>query len=120
MPLDWRSGELAEGLRCYRNEEFWQAHEHWESVWMRLEGPEKSFLQALIQTTAAFHHRQRGNRVGATSLLRRALRRIEVCPATFGGINAALLRDDVRDWLRVLESGDGAGPAEFPRIGPVH
>ena len=52
VPLDWNSGALAEGIRCYRDCEFFLAHEHWESVWLRLEEPEKSFLQALIQTTA--------------------------------------------------------------------
>jgi uncharacterized protein len=54
--LDWSCGELAEGLRCYRAEEFFLAHEHWEGVWLKAQEPEKTFLQALIQTTAAFHH----------------------------------------------------------------
>lgn len=117
--LDWKSGALAEGLRCYRNEEFWFAHEHWESVWLRLEEPEKSFLQALIQTAATFHHLQKGNRAGARSLLRRALRRIEKSAAVFGGIDAELLRNAMRAWLRVLENQDEAQPAGFPEIRPI-
>ena len=119
MPLDWRSGELAEGLRCYRDEKFWHAHEHWESVWLGLEEPEKSFLRALIQTTAAFHHLQKGNRVGARSLLQRALQRMETCPTTFCGIDCGALRDEASAWRRALESGEGAQPAEFPNIRPI-
>jgi hypothetical protein len=49
MTLDWNLGALADGLRCYRTQEFFAAHEHWESVWRKCQGPEKSFLQALIQ-----------------------------------------------------------------------
>lgn len=96
MPLDWKSGALATGLECYRSAQFFDAHEHWESVWPRLEEPEKSFLQALIQTTAAFHHYEAGNAAGAASLLRRALQRLELCPAMFGGIATEPLCDEVR------------------------
>lgn len=118
MSLDWQSGPLAEGLRCYRNQEFWLAHEHWESVWLRLEDPEKNFLQALIQTTAAFHHFQERNDRGTASLLRKVLRRLEPYPAHFGGINLQQLREDVREWLQAMENQAAERPENFPRIGP--
>jgi uncharacterized protein len=123
MALDWKSGALAEGLDCYRNSEFFLAHEHWESVWLGLEEPEKSFLQALIQTTAAFHHVQAGNSVGAASLLRRALRRLDACEAEFEGIAVGPLREEVGAWLKGLEDGTrarpGNVPGSFPRICPT-
>ena len=74
MKLDWTQGGLVEGLRCYRSREFFAAHEHWESVWLATKGPEKAFLQALIQLAAALHRIQRGNPGGAASLLGSALR----------------------------------------------
>src|SRR6266704_5835360 len=89
MKLDWSGGGLAEGLRCYRKEEFFAAHEHWEGVWLGSQEPEKTFLQAVIQVAAAFHHLQRGNPEGGRSLLRRALRRLGAYPASFGGIAVA-------------------------------
>ena len=52
VSIDWNREELAEGLACYRRGEFFVTHEHWESVWLTLEEPEKSFLQALIQMAA--------------------------------------------------------------------
>ena len=116
MSLDWRSGALAEGLRCYRSAEYFEAHEHWESVWLRLDEPEKSFLQALIQVTAAFHHYYRGNRVGAASLLGRALRRLEVSPAQYEGICAGGVCEEVRAWLRAIEDG-GVVPGSVVGIG---
>ena len=119
MPLDWFGGPLAEGLACYRREEFFEAHEHWEMVWLRLDEPEKSFLQALIQVSATFHHLRAGNRAGAVSLLQRALRRLARCPATFGGIAVADLCGDAGEWLCALESGRALMPAVFPRICPI-
>jgi uncharacterized protein len=86
MKLDWTQGALAEGRRCYHSREFFAAHEHWESVWLATKGPEKAFLQALIQLAAALHHIQRGNPRGAASLLRSALQRLEPHPLMFGGI----------------------------------
>ena len=118
MSLDWSSGGLAAGLTCYRNQEFFDAHEHWEDVWNQLSDPEKSFLQGLIQVTVAMHHYQHENRAGALSLLERALRRFEQCPECFGGIDVATLRAEVRAWRHALESAAPGVPA-FPRINPV-
>jgi uncharacterized protein len=111
--FDWSCGALAEGLGCYRREEFFLAHEHWEAVWLEAEEPEKTFLQALIQVTAAFHHLQRGNGVGTRSLLRAALRRLEGYPAEFGGVDVARLRDEVGFWVRFEEGGVRG---DYPRI----
>jgi hypothetical protein len=119
MSLDWKSGALAEGLACYRRAEFFLAHEHWESVWLELHEPEKSFLQALIQIAVAFHHLQAGNSAGAVSLLRRALRRIELLPESFGGIAVMHLCTEARVWLRVLESGGSYDSLALPQISPM-
>lgn len=116
MPLDWSFGALTEGLRCYRNEEFFLAHEHWESIWLKCEEPEKTFLQALIQTTAAFHHLGRKNFAGAASLLRGALRRLDPFPEVYGGIAVAQLRKSIRAWLEALDQQGAPPDLPFPRI----
>ena len=116
MKLDWNLGALADGLRCYRSQEFFLAHEHWESVWLKCQEPEKSFLQALIQMAAAFHHLQRNNSQGAASLLKAALRKLEPYPALFESVQVTSLREDVEAWLAVLEAPDSAIHPPFPQI----
>lgn len=118
MKFDWTEGALAEGLRLYEAGEFFNAHEAWESVWLRAPEPEKTFLQGLIQVTAAFHHLRRNNRLGAMLLLQAALRRLVRYPAGFGGISLSLLRDDIGERLRVLETGEAASYLVSPRIRP--
>ncbi|MDR3738168.1 MAG: DUF309 domain-containing protein [Terracidiphilus sp.] len=115
--LDWQSGELAAGLACYRRQELFEAHEHWELVWLRLDEPEKSFLQAIIQITAAFHHWQRGEADGTVSLLRRVREKLAACPEAFGGLAVGPLRAEVDGWLRGIECDNP--PRDFPAIEPV-
>jgi hypothetical protein len=116
MPLEWEHGALAEGLRCYQDREFFRAHEHWESEWLRVAEPEKTFLQALIQIAAAFHHFERKNRVGSASLLRASLRKLELYPAAFGGLNVEAIRQSVRAWLTALDGEEPAPGLPFPTI----
>src|SRR5271167_1756773 len=108
MKFDWSRGALADGLRLYDAGEFFAAHEAWESVWLGSQEPEKTFLQGLIQVTAAFHHHQRHNRLGTVLLLQAALRRLERYPARFGGVSVTLLCDDIRERLQALEADERA------------
>lgn len=116
MPFDWTCGALAAGLRCYRDEEFFEAHEHWEGVWLECDEPEKTFLQSIIQVAAAFHHLSRNNPTGAASLLRRSLRRLSTYPDAYAGIDVEGLRQSMRAWLHALEGGDREHPLPYPTI----
>ena len=55
MSLDWNLGGLHEGLRCFHSSAFFEAHEHWESVWLEAKEKEMTFLQGLIQVAVSFH-----------------------------------------------------------------
>ena len=115
--LDWTSGELSEGLRCFHSGEFFEAHEHWEAVWLVTPEPEKTFLQGMIQITAAFHHFQRNNFTGTISLLRSALGRLDQYSESFAGIALAPLRSEIRLWLNALEALATPGPPPpIPKI----
>ncbi len=102
--FDWTQGELLEGLLCYREGKYFEAHEHWELVWLQAVEPEKTFLQALILLAGSFHHFGRGNKNGALSMLRKSLSRLDKYPEIFGGIAVGTLRADLRGWLVALET----------------
>jgi uncharacterized protein len=118
MKFDWSEGPLAEGLRLYDAGEFFTAHEAWESVWLTSPEPEKTFLQGLIQVSAAFHHLQNDNRLGTLLLLQAALRRLDRYPPSFGGIAVKSLCNDIRERLRILETGALPSELDSPRIRP--
>jgi predicted metal-dependent hydrolase len=108
--LDWTQGDMADGLQSYQAGEFFAAHEAWENVWLQSQEPAKTFLQGLIQVTAAFHHLRRNNPRGATVLLQAALGRLARYPKPYGGISVAALCDDIRERLRSLEGDESASP----------
>jgi hypothetical protein len=116
VPLDWQRGALAEGLACYRRQEFFLAHEHWEDVWRGSAEPEKTLLQALIQIAAAFHHLGRGNVSGAEKLLNAALGRLERYPAEFGGVAVGTVRQGIHSWLNALATRGPSPQLPFPVI----
>jgi hypothetical protein len=116
MNLDWNLGALGDGLRCYESQEFFLAHEHWESVWLKCEEPERSFVQALIQMAGAFHHLQRDNSRGAASMLKKALRRLEPYPAIFQSVLVEPLRAEAGALLKALEGAETAMDCAFPQI----
>lgn len=116
MALDWEQGALAEGLACYRRREFFETHEHWESVWMYAVEPEKTFLQALIHVSVGFHHLQRGNEIGAQRQFGRAEAKLAPYPAEFCGINVSAIRSSLAAWLESLQSGEPTSAIPFPII----
>jgi uncharacterized protein len=116
MSLDWTERDLREGLRCFHSAAFFEAHEHWESVWLVAQEPEKTFLQGLIQVAASFHHFQRGNLAGTVSLLRSALRRLDTYPEAFAGVAVAPLRATIRQWLDALETPTHSPVPPLPQL----
>src|SRR6202171_6830877 len=84
------------GLEAFNSGHFFDAHEHWEEVWLQTLDPEKMFLQGLIQVAAAFHHYSRANRQGTENLLRAGLTKGGRFPQVHGGLAREALRVAVR------------------------
>jgi predicted metal-dependent hydrolase len=95
--------KLSEGIALINRAQFFEAHEVLEDAWREAPDPEKKFLQGLIQVAVAFHHHSRDNRVGAESLLRRALTNLSAYPDTFAGVDLQRLRQDLVAWQIALE-----------------
>ncbi|HEV2214365.1 MAG TPA: DUF309 domain-containing protein [Terracidiphilus sp.] len=106
----------AEGLRCYEGGRYFEAHEHWESLWLEKRDPVKSFLQSLIKIAAAMHHLRRGNRVGALSHLRKVQARLAEIPAEFYGVKVSALRGDIERCIAEIEHGTAEADVPAPRI----
>ncbi|ABF43640.1 protein of unknown function DUF309 [Candidatus Koribacter versatilis Ellin345] len=102
--IDWSTPEMSAGLACFRREQFFEAHEHWEAVWLKSEEPEKTFLQALIQVAGSLFHFRRDNLGGARSMAKKALGRLEKYPETYGGVAVEALRANLRAYLVTLDT----------------
>ncbi len=66
-PLEFDPRYLA-GILFFNRQDYFEAHEVWESLWMECAGPERRFYQSLIQAAVALYHFGNGNLRGAVKL----------------------------------------------------
>jgi uncharacterized protein len=104
------------GVALFNHKKFFEAHEAWEEIWLHAKLPEKTFLQGLIQVTAAFHHHSRGNLHGMESLLRRGLAKLDEFPAAHRGLRIEGLRASARAWLAALKRNEPVRQSQLPYL----
>jgi predicted metal-dependent hydrolase len=111
---------ITEGIRLFNEEYFFEAHEVLEDVWKQEHGEPRLFLQGLIQISAAYHHYQNGNLIGAATLLQRGADKIRKYPGRYLGIDVetlvARVEGDRETIERMQRAETGEKPIEFPRI----
>ena len=110
-------------MQHFNAQEFWLAHESWETLWLVAETDMDEFLQGLIQLAAAYHHLQRGTFRGAVRLFDAAMRRLDRFPEEFCGIDrqgaeqaARRHRQWTADLLTHGEDHRRIGAEEYPRL----
>jgi len=109
-------GALAKGIALFNAHDFWHAHESWEELWLASSGPEKLFLQGLIQLAAAYHHVKRGTLRGAGRLFEAALAKLAPFPDGYLGVDrSAVVTASIvhRDRVR---HGDAIGACDYPKL----
>jgi predicted metal-dependent hydrolase len=111
-----RKKKFEVGLEHFNAEKFFEAHEFWEEIWLVESEPEKTFLQGLIQVTAAFHHFQRGNPDGTESLLASGIVKLLRFPDDHRGLAICALRESGKNWARALGTRSSAKELSFPRL----
>ena len=104
---------FAEGVALFDAGEFFAAHEALEDVWRGMRGPERRFLQGLVQLAVALHHHSTGNVTGARSVLARAAGNLAGAPEDLFGLALPALQVSVRQWERALKEGSRPPPLPF-------
>ena len=112
-----REKKFEEGLAHFNARKFFEAHEFWEEIWLVEPEPEKTFLQGLIQVTAAFHHRQRGNPEGVELLLAAGIVKLLRFPEDHRGLAIGELRENAKRWARAVGMGNDLGEKALPKLG---
>jgi uncharacterized protein len=110
------SEQFRHGVTLFNARKFFEAHEVWEELWLAESGPEKTFLQGLIQLAAAFHHHDRGNSRGAKSLLAAGLAKLRHFPDEYREMALAELRMAAGQWAEKLGTEEDREMREPPRI----
>lgn len=67
-PLTDYDDRYLAGVLLFNRRDFFEAHEVWEDLWLDRAGPEKRFVQGLIQAAVGLTHFVNGNVRGARKL----------------------------------------------------
>jgi hypothetical protein len=107
---------LERGLSRFNRAQFFDAHEDLEDAWRSVhrEHPSRRHLQGMVQLAVAFHHESTGNRVGARSVLERAMENIKDAETSFPNLDFESLRINLADWQKYLAAA--AGRPESPQF----
>jgi uncharacterized protein len=89
---------LAQDL--FNDERFWETHEEVEALWKTKKGEEKEMLQGFILVAVAFVHLQKNEVKICLSVLKRALKKLEVPIQQYEGLDINLIREKVQAILK--------------------
>ena len=99
LPPPFDDPRYAEGVALFQGEEFVEAHEALELAWRAAPaGPDKRFLQGLIQLAVSLEHWRRGNPRGARGQWEKARAKLDDLPPIHGGLALGELLAGFRDW----------------------
>ncbi len=73
--------QYREGIRLFNEEEFFECHDVLEELWAETDGPEKKFIQGLIQAAISLFHFGNENFGGAKKLYITARKLLDGHPA---------------------------------------
>jgi hypothetical protein len=112
-----RNDEFDRGVDLFNRCHYFEAHEVLEDVWRAIsrELPFRRHVQGMVQLAVAFHHQSRGNRVGARSVLERALRNLHGSDVFFEWLDIKRMRADLEPWRDYLRQCAGAS---LPPVAP--
>lgn len=120
--VDWET--YVKGWDLFNNSRFWDAHEAWETVWLRIPDDSRIFFQGIIQLAAAFHLIVEKDRFGgALRNFEKAERKLALFPDRFLGVHVRGLRAAIRRSIDELKQR-GKGSLEtfdrslIPRVFP--
>jgi uncharacterized protein len=96
------TASIAEALELVRDGRGFEAHELLEDLWRAAPGPERDLYQGLVHVAVATYQESRGNEVGRTRQLEKAIRRLTPYAPAYEGVEIASLLA----WCRAsLETG---------------
>jgi predicted metal-dependent hydrolase len=106
-----RRQHLAAGQRQLNRGQFRDAHEHWEEAWKASAGPERRWIQGMIQIATGLHKLAAGRADLCRVLFVKALAKLADAPARFDGFDLARFRRDAADVLAAIERGESPAPS---------
>ena len=116
--------QLRRGIEQFNRGHYFECHDTLEDLWHDTRGPDRLFLQGLIQVSVGFYHFFNHNYKGAASQMTRGLGKLDGYQPTHQGTELGLFRGEVVRWLAIAERALQGGRPEIdesriPQLHPV-
>ena len=95
-----RDSHLAEFVKCFNRQAFFEAHDVLEEFWLVTRGERRDFYKGLIQTAVALLKLQQGKPAPASTLARRAVSHLEKYSPVCEGVDVELVLGWLHDVIR--------------------
>ncbi|MDF1519570.1 MAG: DUF309 domain-containing protein [Brevefilum sp.] len=97
--------EVNDGIKLLNQDQFYEAHEAFETAWRRTQDPSREFYRALLQVSGGFFRLSQGNPQAARKFFTHALKWLAPFPSPHLGFNTDILMEDIQKIILEIENG---------------
>ncbi|MBI1804434.1 MAG: DUF309 domain-containing protein [Ignavibacteriae bacterium] len=95
--------QFRRGIDEFNRGYYFECHDTLEDLWHETRGPDRLFLQGLIQVSVGFYHFFNGNYKGAASQFTRGLAKLDAYRPSHKGVELEEFTRSVVHWLMMAE-----------------
>jgi len=96
--------EVNEGIQLLNQDQFYEAHEAFETAWRRTQDPSKEFYRALLQVSGGFFRLSQGKPQAAKKFFTLALKWLATFPSPHLGFDTETLIKDIQKIILEIEN----------------
>lgn len=97
--------DVQQGLSLFKLDEYYEAHEAFESAWRKTQDPSRELYRALLHLSGGFYRLSQNRPKAAVKFFEHALTWLKLFPDTHLGFNIALLKADLYIIIAAIEQG---------------
>ena len=95
-----------DGLKAFKNHQFYDAHEYWEDLWSDYRLVDAKFIQGLIQLSVGYFHISNNNKKGAQNLFNKCIPKLIEYKPNYRGLNIENILIGINNTLKCLSEID--------------
>jgi len=99
------SEEVSRGLRLFSQEEYYEAHEAFETAWRSTQTPDRELYRALLQVSGGFFRLTQTRPKAARKFFMHALKWLALFPDQHHGFDVYQLKEDLHLIINSLDHG---------------
>ena len=102
--MDFVLIDISEGIQLFNNGDYFEAHDYFEDIWVKVHDESRLFYQGLIQVAVGCYHLICGNYQGSFNQLTKATQKLQSYDDCYHDVNIKKILKDTSAILNLLSS----------------